>query len=395
MKHPFGIPLALAAAVSLAACGGAAPASPAPSSAPASPASPSPSSAAASPGASAAAAKPSAASNAASTAGKPSPAGSAAASPSASGRLVDISYAVPSTEDANLLPQNVAKKMGFFANHGLNADIILVQGGPNAIAAIQANSVAAGVTSTPLLFNALGQGAQVVAVAEEVEGFSMQLIVSSKLARDRNMTLTTSTDTMLEYAKGLRIGGQAPGATPTAMFQGVIKTAGKPADWTQPGNTGTTTASLAALQNGVVDAIIGSPPSGQIAEAGGYGKIVWNSLSIEQFRALAYGITLMNPSWADSHQQVAEGMVAALDDAQRWIQANPEPAAQLASTLFPNLPSGQMASILKDMNYAKSARITEASMKAAQSLANTFSLTTNPVSDELTAKAYTSKYFKS
>jgi ABC-type nitrate/sulfonate/bicarbonate transport system substrate-binding protein len=308
--------------------------------------------------------------------------------------LTDISYAVPSTEDANLLPQNVAKKMGFFANHGLNADIVLVQGGPNAIAAIQANSVAAGVTSTPLLFNALSQGAQVVAVAEEVEGFSMQLIVSSKLASERKMTLTTSTDTMLDYAKGLKVGGQTPGATTTSMFQGVIKTAGKPADWTVPGNTGTSTASLAALQNGVVDAIIASPPAGQIAEAGGYGKIVWNSLSIEQFRALAYGITLMNPAWADSHQQVAEGIVAALDDAQRWVQANPGPAAEIATSLFPALPAQQMAAILKDMNYAKMARISEASMKAAQNLANTFSLTTAPVSDELAARAWTAKYSK-
>jgi ABC-type nitrate/sulfonate/bicarbonate transport system substrate-binding protein len=293
-----------------------------------------------------------------------------------------------------MLAQEVAVGKGFFAKHGLNTQMVQIQGGPNTVAAIQSSSVAAGIISSPLLFNALGQGAPIVAVAVEVQGFSMQVTVSNRVARERNVTETASTEQMLDYVKGLKIGGQTPGASATAVFQGMLKSSGKPADWTVAMNTGTNEASLAALQNGVIDAMVGGAPSGDLAEARGYGKIVWNSLSIEQFRTGAYGVTAMNPAWAQVHPRVAEGIVAGLDDAQKWILANPDEAVAEAAKLFPTLPVSLLPTILKGTNFAPSSRITEASMKSAQNLANTFQLTASPVSDEVLARSYTAKYFK-
>ncbi len=379
--------------VALTACGGtaAAPSGPVSSSASA-PAKPAASAAldASSAAASAAASKPAALET--SAASRPAP--STPAAPAASGQLTKITYAVPSTEDANLLPQNVALKQGFFAKHGLDVELSLVIGGPNVIAGVQAGSLAAAVTSTQLVFNALSQNAQIVSVAEEVAGFGMQVVMSSKVAKDKNMAYTTSTDEMINDVKGLRIGGQSPGSSITTMFQGVLKQNGKPADWATAGNTGTSTASLAALQNGVVDGIICSAPCGQIAEAGGYGKIIWRTQSIEQFRDATYGVTFVSPSWAESHTQIVENIVLALDDSQRWIQANPDQASNLAVSLFPSLPASLMSEILKDMNYAPTARISERGMKNAQNLSNQFNLTTASVSDALLEKSYTNKYYK-
>lgn len=381
--------------VALTACGGTAtaPSSPVSSSASA-PGKPSASAAldASRPAASEAAAASKPAPPATSAASKP--AASAPTTSAASGQLTKITYAVPSTEDANLLPQNVALKQGFFAKHGLDVELSLVIGGPNVIAGVQAGSLAAAVTSTQLVFNALSQNAQIVSVAEEVAGFGMQVVMSSKVAKDKNMAYTTSTQEMINDVKALRIGGQSPGSSITTMFQGILKQNGKPADWATAGNTGTTTASLAALQNGVVDGIICSAPCGQIAEAGGYGKIIWRTQSIEQFRDATYGVTFVSPSWADSHTQTVENIVLALDDAQRWIQANPDQATNMAVSLFPSLPVSLMAEILKDMNYAPAARISERGMKNAQNLSNQFSLTTAPVSDALLEKSYTNKYYK-
>jgi ABC-type nitrate/sulfonate/bicarbonate transport system substrate-binding protein len=138
---------------------------------------------------------------------------------------------------------------------------------------------------------------------------------------------------------------------------------------------------------------MGGAPSGNLAEARGFGKVIWTSLSIEQFRTVAYGVTAMNPTWADGHRQAAEGIVAALDDAQNWIISNPDQSAALAAQLLPSLPTSTLPAILKDSNFAVPARISDASMKAAQSLSNTFQLTNQSVSDELLTRSYTTKYF--
>jgi ABC-type nitrate/sulfonate/bicarbonate transport system substrate-binding protein len=326
-----------------------------------------------------------------------SPASSAVASPGAGAsgqKLVDANYALSTAGSATLLPQNVALRQGFFARHGLNTELISIAGGPPTIAAIQANDVAAGVLSTQLVFNAVAQGAPVIMVGEQVQGYVVHVIVSSKVARERNLTLTTSTDAMLDDIKGLRIGNLTPGSSTTVMFQGLLKSNGKSQDWIVAGNTGNPEASLAALQTGIIDGIVASPPAGQIAESAGYGKIVWSTLSLEAFRSVAYGVTIMNRSWAESHPQVAEGMVAALDDAQKWIFANPDQAASLAASLFPNLPTSELPAIIKDMAFAPTSRISPEGMKAAQKMVNDYTMTNSPVTDELLARSYTTKYSK-
>jgi ABC-type nitrate/sulfonate/bicarbonate transport system substrate-binding protein len=379
-----GLPaFAVAGALGLAACSGSA----APAASPSSAASPS----------GAASAKPAASpsgSAAAPASAKPAASSSAAASPAASQNLVPANYALSTSGSATLLPQNVAIQQGFFAKHGLKTDLVSIQGGPPTIAAIQAGDIAAGVVSTQLLFNGVAQGAPIIAVAEEVEGYVVHVIVSPKVAQQRNMTLTTSTDTMLDYIKGLKVGNLAPGSSTTVMFQGLLKAKGKSNDWIQSGNTGSPEAGLAALQNGVVDAIVASPPGGEIAEDAGYGKIIWSTLSLDEFKSVAYGITIMNPAWAEGHPQVAEGMVAALDDAQKWIFANPAEAQQLAAKLFPNLPASQLPAIIKDMAFAPTSKPSPDGMKSAQKLANNYNMTNTPVSDDVLAKSYTTKYYK-
>jgi NitT/TauT family transport system substrate-binding protein len=375
------LPSVLISVSTLAACGGAAAPSAAPASSAAAPA------ASAAPASTTSSAKPAASAEA-------KPATSAAANPAASTRLLDMSYGLSSADSATLLPQNVAKRMGIFAKHGLNVELVQIQGGPNTVTAVQSSSLGAGVVSTPLIFNAISQGAPVIATAVEVQGFSMQVTVSNKLFNDRKMAPTDSADKMLEYLKGLKVGGQTPGATTTVVFQGMMKSTGKPADWVTSGNTGTGDATLAALQNGVIDAMVGGSPSGNIAEAGGFGKVIWDSLSVEQFRTLAYGITIQNVSWAESHKQESEALVAALDETQKWILANESQAVDQMAILFPTLPKSQLPAILKGTNFAPTARITPDGMKAAQNLANTFSLTTSQVSDDLLGKSWTDKYFK-
>lgn len=373
----------------LAACGSAV----APAASPAGSAASSPSVAAAKP--STASPVATSASTSAPAAAKPSASSSGtAASPSGSGQLIDISYGLSSTDSATLLPEHVAVDRGFFKAHGLNAQLVQIQGGPPTVAAIQSQSMPAGIVSTPLLFNAVAQGAPLIAVATEVQGFSMQVTVSNKVAKERNITPTTSVDQMLNDVKGLKVGGQMPGATTTVVFQGILKSSGKPADWASAGNTGTGDATLAALQNGVIDAMIGGSPTGELAETGGFGTVIWHSLSIDLFRTLAYGITIMNPQYAESHPQVAQGIIAAFDDAQKWILANPDEAATYAGTLFPTLPKDKLPAILKDQNFAPTSRMTTEGMKAAQTLANTYNLTNAQVSDDVLAKSWTDKYSK-
>lgn len=376
-KSRFMSLMAMASAVSVAACSGSAqqPSGNAP--------------------VSASPAKPSTAASSSTAPASAAPASAASPAASASGQtLINANYALSTAGSATLLPQNAAIRQAFFAKHGLNTQLISIAGGPPTIAAIQAGDVAAGVLSTQLVFNAIAQGAPIIMVGEQVQGYVVHVVLSAKAARERNATLTDSTDTMLDYIKGLRLGNLTPGSSTTVMFQGLLKSKGKPQDWIMAGNTGTPEASMAALQTGVIDGIVASPPAGELAESGGYGKIVWSTLSLESFRSVAYGVTIMNKTYAEKNPQVAEGMVAALDDAQKWIFANPDEAAKLAASLFPNLPAAELPAIIKDMAFAPTSRISPEGMKAAQKMVNDYTMTNAPVTDELLAKSYTTKYSK-
>ncbi|HLG70237.1 MAG TPA: ABC transporter substrate-binding protein [Chloroflexota bacterium] len=227
------LPVILTLAIALSACGGSA----APSAAPAS-------SAAAAPASSAAAAAP-ASKPAASAAAKPSAAASGAASakPAASAAAsglqpIKISIATKGSDFAWLY---VAKDLGFFQNHGLDAQINVVS---------PANSVSALVSGDLDLSATAG-----TVIKSDLKGLPVKVILMAS-NKPPFVVVGAKGLTSLDELKGKVLSADAPQTTTRVMLDAMMKNKGIPANQYQVVTGTTDDARMAAVVNGAASAAI-------------------------------------------------------------------------------------------------------------------------------------------
>jgi ABC-type nitrate/sulfonate/bicarbonate transport system substrate-binding protein len=232
----------LVLAVTLAACGSASPTptTPAPAS---SAAAPTTAGASAKPAA-AVSAKPSAATSGSSSAAKPSAAASAAASakPGTSGaaqlKPVKISVATKGSDFAWLY---VAKDLGFFQNHGLDAQI-------NTVA--PANSVAALVSGDLDLSATAG-----TVIRSDLKGLPVKVIMMAS-NKPPFVVVGAKGLTSLDQLKGKLISADAPQTTTHVMLDALMKNKGITLDQYKVVTGTTDDARMAAVVNGAASAAI-------------------------------------------------------------------------------------------------------------------------------------------
>ena len=222
------VPFVLAA--SMAACGGsAAPSTPSSALATSAPVS--------TPASASASAKPASAS--ASQAASAKPTGSVAAKPAASGlKPLKISVATKGSDFAWLY---VAKDLGFFQNHGLDAQISVVAPA-NSVAALVSGDLDLSATAGTVIRSDLkGLPVKVIMMASNKPPF---VIVGSKGL------------TSLEQLKGKLISSDAPQTTTRVMLDAMMKSKGIGADQYKVFTGTTDAARMAAVVNGQASAAI-------------------------------------------------------------------------------------------------------------------------------------------
>ncbi|MFI5268570.1 MAG: ABC transporter substrate-binding protein [Chloroflexota bacterium] len=297
------ISTALALAMLLAACGGAA----SPSAAPSQPAPASPSSAAAKPASAAAGtsasavAKPAAS---ASASAKPA-AASAGASPSSSGAKQKITIGYTSFTMDQLAPM-VAKETGLFDQNGLDADVVSIGAGSQPNAALMSNqiqmyeggpeAVAATVAGADLEF---------VAAADTAFLFWLYSIPSVKTGADlKGKTIAVTSLTSSTYTAA-KIGVKSLGIDPDKDV--VYAAVNNPP------------AILAAIQNGAVQA--GSIGSSNIVQVK---KTNLNLLVDIASLGVPYpaGWPVVSKKWADSHDDIMQRMMKAYVQGIAYMEQN-------------------------------------------------------------------------
>ena len=209
----------------------------------------------------------------------------------------------PTTHHLNLY---VAKEKGIFAKHGLDVQINEVQS-----AAAQRDLVlsrrADGFWACPTaVMGAIGNGAPVVFVAQVKRPCTSVLMVP------KNSDIRTFKD-----LDGKTIGGLGPGCCAVIYIQklaervgarfNLVNMAGGPA--------------IAALEAGQVAGIIVEEPHASIAELRGYKTLFRNEMKDSVCRTVQF-----HRDFVKANPQAVINLVAALDEANALINANPKAA---------------------------------------------------------------------
>lgn len=314
-----------------------------------------------------------------------------AASSTSCGTATKVTYAEPilNLSQAAVI---VAQDAGYFKAHCLDVTLVDARGGTNVTAAVISGSAQFGGTDPLVVLTAVQKGAPLEAVGLSSLGIPFTLVLNKSVAQQRHLTLTKSLSSMVDGIKGMTIGNLAPGDTGTLILDGLIKSKGHtPSSWITANSARGVASQLAALQHGELQGTFTDAPTPQEAVNAGYGTIYWNLESIPQFKQIAYGVTVTNPTWANSHPQAVKQWDLALDQANHLISGNPAKAAQLLKSFIPSTPVSLIQQTITLEGY-KTSLNTTAAWKLVQTIGNQFNLEPFKITQAMLSKSYTTKF---
>jgi NitT/TauT family transport system substrate-binding protein len=162
------------------------------------------------------------------------------------------------------LPMVVAQHEGYFKDEGLTTEIAAFSGGSKALEALLGGSadVVAGAYSNTLTMAAKGQHLTVFAAQVDCPGWVLG-VSSRKLAGFKS----------LADLKGLNIGVSAPGSSTHMALNYILTVNGVKPDEVQVIGVGTSSAAVAAMKAGQIDAIINNDPIVSMLMDGGDMKL--------------------------------------------------------------------------------------------------------------------------
>jgi NitT/TauT family transport system substrate-binding protein len=209
-------------------------------------------------------------------------------------------------------PLWVASKQGFFSQQGLDGQVILLRGTPQAVQALVAGSLYVASGGPESFVEVSERGVETVFIGGVINGLS-HFIIGGKNYKS------------YESLRGATLGGSSlTGGTVTAMKQ-VLKAKGLeyPRDYNILVVAGGSSANLAALASGQIAATTVAVPLNFVAEEAGFNLIGRLAEVIPNYEQTALAA---KRSWAEKNRPLVVRFMKAMIQAHRWLYANKEPA---------------------------------------------------------------------
>ena len=213
------------------------------------------------------------------------------------------------------LPISIAESLGYFKDEGLDVEIIDFQGGSKSLQAVVGGSadVVSGAFEHTLAMQARGQSLQ----AFVLQGRAPQCVfaVSKKTMPDYKD---------LKDLKGKKIGVTAPGSSSHAIAIFILSTAGlKPSDVSFIG-VGSSSAAVAAMRSGQIDAFVNLDPVIATLEKDDIIRIVEDTRIVVESDKLFGGPMVAGCLYAPTrfikeNPDIVQGLTNAVVRADRWL----------------------------------------------------------------------------
>lgn len=213
------------------------------------------------------------------------------------------------------LPISIAESLGYFKDEGLDVEIIDFQGGSRSLQAVVGGSadVVSGAFEHTLSMQARGQAMQ----AFVLQGRAPQCVFA---VSRKNLPNFKS----MEELKGKRIGVTAPGSSSHAIAIFILRNAGiKPNEVSFIG-VGASSAAVAAMRSGQIDAFVNLDPVIATLEKDNIIQIVADTRVIEESDKIFGGPMVAGCLYAPvryikEHPDVVQGLTNAVVRANRWL----------------------------------------------------------------------------
>jgi NitT/TauT family transport system substrate-binding protein len=219
-------------------------------------------------------------------------------------------------------PIFVAQDKGFFANEGIEMEVINTQGDGPDVDALIAGSVQFTVSTPTRLLTAYEQGRKLTAVMSVVNRMAIQCFMNKETAESVGINPQTPLLEKFKKLDGLVIGGTRPGSFTYLLGIDYLKRAGlKPQEDARVIGVGGASAMIAAVENKQVH--VGCFGSPIIELAVSRGKSVWfvNNTQGEDsnFDEFLFELLYVRPDYAEENPKTVRSVTRALVNANKWI----------------------------------------------------------------------------
>jgi NitT/TauT family transport system substrate-binding protein len=235
----------------------------------------------------------------------------------------------------------IAEHEGYFAAEHLTVSptpFTILGTGARVAAALAGGSIGVGASVMTDAFNLDKAGQAPKVIANLVNAYYIDIVVG------KNVHVAPASATLVEKArslKGLKIGITGPGSGTEALVTYLFKLAGMnpQTDATLVNLGGDSSAALAALKSGQVDAVSYAQPLGQAATISGAGSIYISPSrgDIPGLADAAQGVAFTNSAALADEKPAIEAFVAGITKAERLIHT--APTARLSALLKDYLPA--------------------------------------------------------
>lgn len=235
-------------------------------------------------------------------------------------------------------PLYIAEQESFFKKQGLTLDPAnppQLGDGAKVGAALESGSidVAGGGVITDA-FTLSKVDAHVRILGALTTGYYVDVTASKQFEQTAHLTANSSLADKVKALVGKKIGITAPGSGTEALMIYLFRIYGYDSkrDATLVNLGGTTTAAIAALKTGRVDAISFFSPAGQVAEAQGIGNILISPDrgDIPSMQGQVHGVFYTRQQVIDAKPKAVEAFIRGIAQAEAYIHQN---AAQMPSLL--------------------------------------------------------------
>ena len=170
----------------------------------------------------------------------------------------------------------IAKEIGLFEKHGLNASFVFTDNPTVAISGLLSRSYKFVVTGFPDFLTARAQGQDVVVVAPTYNGLGINVVLDKTVAAKTNLARSAPAEQRLKAMDGLLIAATGASSTTKISLDAAAKAVGANVRFTYM----TYQAMLSALEAGAIQGFVAAAPFWALSVTGGKGA-EWISVKDE------------------------------------------------------------------------------------------------------------------
>ena len=183
------------------------------------------------------------------------------------------------TRSVSYVTYYAAQEMGYFAEVGLQPEMILAGSGPKAMAAVASGDVDVVIRAPSEIIKSREKGLDVKVFGALVTEMGANVVFSKKWAKDHQITEDSTTEQKLKALKGIRLAVNGPGSITDAVARYFVGRAGLNPDRDTmlisiPNQSG---SMMLAMQQGRIDGFVVSSPDTDIAAKEQGAVIVFNN----------------------------------------------------------------------------------------------------------------------